>query len=142
MSSGYGVGSSLLEIKRYGNEFTARERWHSNQMKAKFANPVEYGGKVYGLDDGIRPASTRKPANAAGRPAATATAKPCWSATRMLLLAENGEMVLIAPDPAELRELGRFPALGGKSWNTFALSGGKLLVRNHQEAACFERPLR
>lgn len=141
ISSGYGVGASALEIVEKDGGFVARERWHSNAMKAKFTNPIELGGKIYGLDDGIFACLD------------AATGEKCWKAGRyghgqillvgelILLLAENGEMVLIEPNPAGLKELGRFPALSGKSWNTFALAGNKLLVRNHQEAACFELPL-
>ncbi len=141
ISSGYGVGASAIEIVQDGGGWAARERWHSNQMKAKFTNLVATGGKVYGLDDGIFACIDAK------------TGEKCWKAGRyghgqillagelILLLSESGEMVLIEPDPAGLKELGRFPALSGKSWNTFALSGSKLLVRNHQEAACFELPL-
>jgi outer membrane protein assembly factor BamB len=141
VSSGYGVGSALLEVKQAGQGFEAKQIWHSNQMKAKFTNLVEKDGKVYGLDDGIFACLD------------LATGERCWKGGRyghgqlllvgelIVLLAENGELVLIEPDPAGLKELGRFPALSGKSWNTFALSGAKLLVRNHQEAACFELPL-
>lgn len=141
ISSGYGVGSSLIEIKQNGAGFEAKEIWHSNQMKAKFTNLVEKDGKVYGLDDGIFACLD------------LATGERCWKGGRyghgqlllvgelIVLLAENGELVLIEPDPTGLKELGRFPALSGKSWNTFALSGSKLLVRNHREAACFELPL-
>lgn len=141
VSSGYGVGSALIEIKQVGAGFEAKEIWNSNQMKAKFTNLVEKDGKVYGLDDGIFACLD------------LATGERCWKGGRyghgqlllvgelIVLLAENGELVLIEPDPAGLEELGRFPALSGKSWNTFALSGSKLLVRNHQEAACFELPL-
>jgi outer membrane protein assembly factor BamB len=141
VSSGYGIGSELLEIEPAGEGLAVRSIWKNNQMKAKFTNLVEHGGKVYGLDDGIFAALDPE------------TGERLWKAGRyghgqillvgdlLLLLTESGEMVLIEPDPAGLKELGRFPALSGKSWNTFALSGAKLLVRNHQEAACFELPL-
>ncbi len=38
-------------------------------------------------------------------------------------------------------ELAKFQALEGKTWNNPALSGDLLLVRNAQEAACYELPL-
>jgi hypothetical protein len=37
--------------------------------------------------------------------------------------------------------LTRFHAIDGKSWNTPALAGRYLLVRNAEEAACYELPL-
>lgn len=141
VSSGYGVGSTLIRIRRQGGGFAAEALWQSSQMKAKFTNPVEFGGKIYGADDGIFACLD------------LATGERCWKGGRyghgqvlvvgdlLLISTEAGEMVLVEPDPDGLKELGRFPALSGKTWNTFALSGSKLLVRNHLEAACFELPL-
>jgi outer membrane protein assembly factor BamB len=37
--------------------------------------------------------------------------------------------------------LGRFQAIEGMTWNTIALYGPYLLVRNAEEAACYELPL-
>ena len=37
-----------------------------------------------------------------------------------------------------LSELSRFPALNGQTWNNLCLSGNNLLVRNAEEAACYE----
>jgi len=43
--------------------------------------------------------------------------------------------------PMERRELTKFRALDGKTWNPPALVGDLLLVRNDQEAACYRLPL-
>ena len=59
----------------------------------------------------------------------------------LLVLAENGAVVLVEPDPQAHRELGQFEALSGKTWNNPALAGKYLLVRNDHEAACYELPL-
>ena len=53
VSSGYGVGSELLQIKPDKEKFAAQRLWKSTRLKAKFNNPVTRGGYVYGLDDGI-----------------------------------------------------------------------------------------
>ena len=51
------------------------------------------------------------------------------------------EVVLVDPIPTGRRELTRFHALNGKTWNPPALSGD-LLVRNDQEAACYRLPVK
>ena len=55
----------------------------------------------------------------------------------LLVMAENGDLVLLEPTPEEHRELTRFTALDGKTWNPPALAGEYLLVRNDKEAACY-----
>ena len=55
----------------------------------------------------------------------------------LLITAENGEVVLVDPVPTERRELTKFPALEGKTWNPPAMVGDLLLVRNDPEAACY-----
>ena len=59
----------------------------------------------------------------------------------LLVTAESGEVILLDPNPQESRELTRFPALKGKTWNPPAPAGQYLLVRNDKEAACFRLPL-
>ncbi len=49
-------------------------------------------------------------------------------------------VVLLEATPEEHRELGRFQALHGKTWNTPALAGPYLYVRNAGEAACYKLP--
>lgn len=138
VSSGYGVGSELLHIRRLEDgTFGVKPIWKSIRLKAKFNNPVEKGGYVYGLDDGILVCLE------------LAAGELRWKGDRyghgqfllvrdlLLVTAENGDVVMIEPAPEEPRELGRFAAVRGKTWNPPALAGEWLLVRNHREAACW-----
>ena len=59
----------------------------------------------------------------------------------LLVTAESGEVILLDPNPQASRELTRFSALKGKTWNPPALAGQYLLVRNDKEAACYRLPL-
>jgi outer membrane protein assembly factor BamB len=61
---------------------------------------------------------------------------------RLIVQAEEGHVVLVRPDPEKLFEVGSIPALSSKTWNNPALAGRMLLVRNDQEAACYELPAR
>jgi outer membrane protein assembly factor BamB len=58
-----------------------------------------------------------------------------------LLMAENGELVLLRPTPESPNELHRFRVFTAKTWNPIALAGDLLLVRNDQEAACLRLPI-
>ena len=59
----------------------------------------------------------------------------------ILISAETGEVALVEASPERYRELGRFQAIEGKTWNNPALAGPYLLVRNDREAACYVLPL-
>jgi len=46
--------------------------------------------------------------------------------------------VLVKASPDKHTEIARFPAIEGKTWNNPALAGGRLLVRNQTQMACFD----
>jgi outer membrane protein assembly factor BamB len=60
----------------------------------------------------------------------------------LLIQMESGEVALVEANPTAHRELGRFSALTGRTWNHPALAGNLLLVRNDREAACYALPVR
>lgn len=142
VSSGYGVGSDLLDVRRDPEgQWSATRRWKTIRLKAKFTNVVFHDGFIYGLDDGTLTCLDAE------------TGEPRWKEGRyghgqvilvgglLLLTAENGEVALLDPSPEGLRELARFRAFTSKTWNPPALAGEYLFVRNDLEAACFRLPL-
>jgi outer membrane protein assembly factor BamB len=140
VSSGYGIGSQLIEIAREGSDWNTRPLWQSKQLRSKFSNMLVREGHVFGLDEGILACVDLK------------TGKRRWKQGRygygqhllvddlLLIQAESGEVVLVAASTQEHRELARLPALSSKTWNPPVLAGRVLLVRNDREAACYELP--
>jgi hypothetical protein len=56
----------------------------------------------------------------------------------LLVLSEQGQVVLVSADPMAHRELASFQALEGKTWNHPVLVSDRLYVRNSQEAAAYK----
>jgi outer membrane protein assembly factor BamB len=138
-SSGYGVGSVLLEIREgTPGRLTVARVWQSNKMKAKFATLVQREGFVYGLDDGIFACLDLTDGSQRWKEGRYGHGQGLLVRDLFLLMAESGELVLLQPTPAAPNELHRFRVFSAKTWNPIALSGDLLLCRNDQEAACLQ----
>lgn len=141
-SSGYGVGSELLEVGRPANGgLDAKPVWQSKKLKAKFGNPVARDGFLYGLDDGIFACVDLADGSQKWKEGRYGHGQGLLIGDLFLLMAENGELVLLRPTPAGPGELHRFRVFSSKTWNPIALAGDLLMVRNDQEAACLRLTL-
>lgn len=142
LSKGYGQGSELLEFTASGDRLEPRVVWKNiGVLKTKFTNVVLHDGLAFALSDGVLECVD------------VATGKRRWKKGRfgqgqilgvgdlLLVLAEDGELLLVSASPDDLREWGRIEALQGKTWNHLCLTGRLLLVRNGEEAACYELPV-
>lgn len=141
LSKGYGSGAELISVKREGGkwEVTTLEQ-NKRVLKTKFTNVTIIGAHAYGLSDGVLECVE------------IATLQPKWKRGRyghgqvlgvgdkVLVLGEEGELALVAADPESYLDLGKIQALQGKTWNNLCLTGKLLLVRNGEEAACYELP--
>lgn len=142
VSSGYGTGSARLHLNRQpGGGWSVEEKWRSNKMKAKFTNLVRVGHYVYGLDDGVLACLDARDGTLRWRDGKYRHGQVILTGSLLLLMSEEGEAVLLEPQPEGRHELTRFAALNGKTWNPPALAGRYLLVRNDVEAACYRLPV-
>jgi outer membrane protein assembly factor BamB len=142
VSSGYGTGSELLKIQADAEGKLAATRvWKSNRLKAKFTNLVYREGYIYGLDDGIMTCLDAASGEQKWKEGRYGHGQEILAGDLLLVSAESGEVILLDPSPQESRELTRFSALSGKTWNPPALGGQYLVVRNDKEAACYRLPL-
>lgn len=136
-------GTRRIAIARGPDGWTVGERWTSIALKPYFNDLVVHEGHAFGFDGRILSCidladGTRK-----------------WKGGRygngqlvllpdqdlLLVLSEEGELALVGATPDQFRELGRFAAIEGKTWNHPALVGDILLARNGQEMAAFRLSL-
>jgi outer membrane protein assembly factor BamB len=141
-SSGYGFGSKLYQVRASEDGSLESEiLWETTRLKAKFANPVHREGYLYGLDDGVLACLDLEDGERRWKGGRYGHGQVILVDDLLLVQAEDGDVVLVEAVPEEHRELGRIAALQGKTWNNPALAGGYLLVRNSEEAACYELAL-
>ena len=121
----------------------AEEVWTSRNLKPDFNDFVVFEGHAYGFDSNIFSCIDLE------------TGQRNWKGGRygkgqvllqsesglLIVMGEQGEVVLLKADPKSLTELSRFQAISGKTWNHPVLIGDRLYVRNAQEAACYQLPM-
>ncbi len=73
-----------------------------------------------------------------GRVADTVTGRILLVNDLIIVLGEDGKLRLVEANHQKHVELGKIDALADKTWNTFAISGEHLVVRNNQEMACYQ----
>src|SRR5262245_20048720 len=138
ISSGYGIGAAVVEVSKSASGLSVREVWRNTRMKNRFASSVLHEGFIYGLDESILTcldAATGEPRWKGGR---YGYGQLMLASGHLIVLTEEGDLVLVRATPARLEEVARFPVLSGKTWNPPAIGGGFLLVRNLAEMAGFD----
>lgn len=143
LPSGMGVGTGRIRITKIDDSLKAEVVWTSRELKPEFNDLVVFDGHAYGFDSAIFTCIDLE------------TGKRKWKGGRygkgqvllvndsglLLVMGEQGEVVLVKADSTSPIELARFQAIEGKTWNHPVLIGDRLYVRNSQEAACYRVPL-
>jgi outer membrane protein assembly factor BamB len=143
LSKGYGGGAELLKIAKNDAAWTAEAVWKSEGvLRTKFTSCVVKDGHAYGLNDGILECVNLENGKRTWKKGRYRHGQVLLVGETLVITAENGSVVLVAADPKELRELASLPVIGDVTWNTAALSGDRLLMRNSDEAACVILPLK
>lgn len=143
VSAGYGIGGKVAQLERGEgeNELRARWVWETPRLKAKFTNVVFHQGSLYGLDDGTLVCLDPITGERRWKQGRYGHGQVVLVDDLLVVQTERGEIVLIEPNPEELRELGRFQALSGKTWNPPAFAAGVLLVRHDSEVVSYRLAL-
>jgi outer membrane protein assembly factor BamB len=133
-------GVSLIKVVQDGSICRAEQLWSTTQIKPEFPDMVVHEGHLYGFDVSVFCCVD------------LAMHQRTWKGGRygrgqvmllpeqslLLVLSESGEAVLLEANPQRHRELGRFRALEGKTWNHPVIAHGRLYLRNAEEMACYE----
>jgi outer membrane protein assembly factor BamB len=134
------TGLTLIDVTRQDGQWQATEVWSSWQMRPEFSDIVVHEGRAYGFDGAIfscidlSAGKRRWKEGRYGRGQVMLLAEQAL----LLVLTEEGEVVLLPADGYRHEELGRFRALEGTTWNHPVIAHGRLFVRNAEEMACYE----
>ncbi len=138
-----GIATRRISVGHGADGWNVEERWTSKGLKPFFNDTVVHGGHAFGFDGRILSCIDLE------------DGKRKWKGGRyghgqflllhdqglLLVLSEEGELALVEASPDEFREIARFPAIEGKTWNHPVLVGDVLLVRNGEQMAAFRLPM-
>lgn len=138
ISSGYGKGAALVEVKGSGNTFTASTVWENNNMKNKFNSSVLYNGYIYGLDEGILVCLDVSTGERKWKDGRYGYGQIILAGSHLIVTSDQGDVALVKATPSAYTQVARFNAVEGQTWNYPAIANGRLLVRNSKEMAAYD----
>jgi outer membrane protein assembly factor BamB len=137
------AGTVLLDVAHNGGQWQTNPKWTTKNLKPFFNDFVRFQGSLYGFDGTIFSCVDLETGERLWKKGRYGAGQVLLLADQglLLVLSEQGEVVLVAADPKQLRELGRFQAIDGKTWNHPTLARDRLYVRNAEEMACYRLKL-
>jgi outer membrane protein assembly factor BamB len=136
---GGGAGTRRLAVAKGPGGWKVDEVWTSTGLKPYFNDFVVHNGHAFGFDGSILSCIDLKDGTRKWKGGRYGNGQLILLPEQDLLvvLSEEGELALVAAAPDQFKELARFKAIEGKTWNHPVLAGGVLLVRNGEEMAAF-----
>lgn len=142
VSSAYGGGSRMLKLARKGDAVTVEEVWATQRVRVHFGNAVRLANRIYFSNGDM--------ATAPFAAVDVATGEPVWrdrAVTRatligvgkdLVILDEDGNLVLATPTDTGLNVRGKVALLAERSWTAPTLSGTTLFVRDRHQVMAIE----
>lgn len=136
------AGAVVVKVEANGGQFSASPLWVKvNQLMNHWCSPVEYQGHIYGMF-GQNSLNFRCVDAANGDTKWAEEQFGYGSVTvmndKLLVLGDEGELVLVDPSPEAYRELARLQPVRTKCWNSPAVANGRIYVRGTLEAAAID----
>jgi outer membrane protein assembly factor BamB len=140
IGTGNGGGTRRVHVRRNSGAPAESEVWTTRDLKPFFNDMVVHRGHVYGFDGKLLVCVSLEGGKGKWRARGYDSGQVLLLADQdlLLVLSESGAVALVEANPARHRELARFQAIEGKTWNHPVVAHGKLFVRNAEEAACYE----
>ena len=152
IASSITYGSAGLRLSTKDGKPAMTEAWKNPQLTSYFTTPVAVGKEHLYLVTGTPPGFGGRgtPPQASLHCVEVATGKVLWTHEKvgryhaallrtgdgkLLMLEDQGDLVLIDPSPKEYRELARSKACGA-TWSHAAFADGRLYLRDDKEIIC------
>ncbi|HUL50955.1 MAG TPA: PQQ-binding-like beta-propeller repeat protein [Candidatus Nitrosotalea sp.] len=137
------LGTVCFKVSKQNGGFKATEAWRNDDLKINLATPVLVGGAFYNQGP-VRDYVCFDAATGVQKwsRAGFGLGKRDYSSTiifgkNLLVLTEDGTLLLLAANPEKYTELGRVQVCGN-TWSFPAYTDGKLYVRDARQLVCYD----
>jgi outer membrane protein assembly factor BamB len=141
VSSAYGTGSRVLELRQAGGKTTVAEKWFNARMRVHIGTVVHVGDYLYGASGDFGPsfltAVELKSGKIAWQDRGFARAQLLYADGKLIILDEDGNLGLATVSPQGLKVVSKARVLENLSWTPPTLAGTTLYVRDRKTIAAF-----
>jgi outer membrane protein assembly factor BamB len=137
VSSEYGGGSKVIELRRNGNQTTATELWSSNRLRLHHGNAMRVGDAIYFSSGGkgsqaILSAVDARTGKIHWQERSIEKATFVWADQKLITLDQDGNLMIAHPSPQGFKIAAKAPLLSHLSWTPPVLVGTRLYIRDRR----------
>lgn len=139
LSSDYGTGAALLDVKAAGNIASAEEVYFTREMRNHHSSSLVVNDHIFGFSSSILTALRFDTGEMAWRHRSVGKGSLIYADQRLYLLSEQGVVGLAEASPTEYRERGRFTiqTTGPPTWSHPIITNGRLIIRDQDTVYAF-----
>jgi outer membrane protein assembly factor BamB len=140
LSSDYGTGAALLDVKAAGNLASASEVYFTRDMRNHHASSVLVDAHLYGFSSSILTALAFDTGTVAWRNRSVGKGSLIYADERLYLYSENGVAGLADASPSAYVERGRFTVSTGNAstWSHPIITSGLLILRDQDRVYAYD----
>ena len=142
VSSAYGTGSRVIELRQAGGTTTVAEKWFNPRMRIHIGSAIRVGNMVVGSSGDFGPAFLTGVDITSGKilwqDRTFARAQLLYADGKLVVLDEDGTLGLATVSPSGLQTLTKASVLQNRAWTPPSLVGTRLYVRDRKHAIALE----
>lgn len=139
VSSDYGQGCGLIQLKAEEGKIEAREVYFNRKMKNHHASSVLVDGYLYGYSSAILTAMRFDDGEVGWKHRSVGKGTLLYADGHLYCLSEKGVVGLVEVSPQEYREKSRFQiSTSYFTWSSPALAQGRLYLRDQERIYCYD----
>lgn len=140
VSASYDLGTLAVRLRTgAGGRLEAVEAWSQRRMRNQFQTSVAVGGLIFGFDHATLKCLDAKTGEERwAQRGGFGKGSLIWADGRLIVLTEQGRLLLVEATDEGYRELATAPVLEGRTWTPPSLSDGRLYLRGSGEVVALD----